>query len=78
MLEDRDVRVRRAAWHTLEDGGRPDDSALDAIIERVAATETDAFVKRMIAQAIAAALGGAEDGAGVGGASGQGGGDFGA
>ena len=29
MLEDPDVRVRRAAWHTLEDGGTPDDPALD-------------------------------------------------
>src|SRR5687768_1773297 len=31
MLEDDDVLVRRAAWHTLEDGGRPDDPALDEI-----------------------------------------------
>lgn len=50
MLEDDDVRVRRAAWHTLEDGGRPDDPALDAVLERVAAAETDPFVRRMIAQ----------------------------
>jgi hypothetical protein len=50
MLEDPDVRVRRAAWHTLEDGGRPDDSALDAIIERVRATETDGQVLRLLAQ----------------------------
>ena len=46
MLEDPDVRVRRAAWHTLEDGGRPDDPALDAILERALATETDAQVRR--------------------------------
>ena len=24
MLEDEDIKVRRAAWHTLEDGGKPD------------------------------------------------------
>ena len=34
MLEDDDPKVRRAAWHTLEDGGKPDDPALDEIIER--------------------------------------------
>jgi hypothetical protein len=46
MLEDSDVRVRRAAWHTLEDGGRPDDPTLDAILERTLHNETDARVRR--------------------------------
>ena len=41
MLEDQDARVRRAAWHTLEDGGKPDDPALDEIIERTLERETD-------------------------------------
>src|SRR5690348_43970 len=41
LLEDEDVRVRRAAWHTLEDGGRPDDPALDEILERVLRSDTD-------------------------------------
>src|SRR5216683_7458679 len=41
LLEDPDVRVRRAAWHTLEDGGRPDDPALDEILERVLRNDTD-------------------------------------
>ena len=41
MLEDQDARVRRAAWHTLEDGGKPDDPALDAIIERTLERDTD-------------------------------------
>jgi hypothetical protein len=45
MMEDEDVRVRRAAWHTLEDGGRPDDPALDEIIERVMRDETDKTVR---------------------------------
>ena len=46
LLEDPDVRVRRAAWHTLEDGGRPDDPALDAILERILKEETDPQVRR--------------------------------
>ena len=29
------------AWHTLEDGGRPDYSALDEIIERILQRDTD-------------------------------------
>jgi hypothetical protein len=41
LLEDPSVEVRRAAWHTLEDGGRPDDPALDAILERTLKTESD-------------------------------------
>jgi hypothetical protein len=41
MLEDRDVRVRRAAWHTLEDGGRPEDPILDEIIARTLEQEQD-------------------------------------
>ena len=41
MLEDQDARVRRAAWHTLEDGGKPDDPALDEIIERTLERDTD-------------------------------------
>jgi hypothetical protein len=46
MLEDTDVGVRRAAWHTLEDGGRPDDPRLDAILERTLREETDPAVLR--------------------------------
>ncbi len=48
MMEDPDVRVRRAAWHTLEDGGCPDDPALDEIFERALQTETDARVRRFV------------------------------
>ncbi len=44
LLEDADVRVRRAAWHTMEDGGRPADPALDAILARVLEAEKDAQV----------------------------------
>ena len=41
MLEDEDTKVRRAAWHTLEDGGKPDDPALDEIIERTLECDSD-------------------------------------
>jgi len=41
MLEDDDLKVRRAAWHTLKDGGKPDDPALDEIIERTLQRDTD-------------------------------------
>ena len=41
MLEDDDLKVRRAAWHTLEDGGKPDDPALDETIERTLQRDTD-------------------------------------
>ena len=34
MLGDDDVKVRRVAWHTLEDGSKFDDPGLDEIIER--------------------------------------------
>jgi len=48
MLEDSDVMVRRAAWHTLEDGGSPDDPALDEIIARALESETDGTVRRFV------------------------------
>lgn len=48
MLEDEDLEVRKAAWHTLEDGGRPDDPRLDAIFERAEATETDRGIRLFI------------------------------
>jgi hypothetical protein len=48
LLEDPDPRVRRAAWHTLEDGGTPEDPALDAIVERALQNETDATVRRFV------------------------------
>lgn len=50
LLEDEDVRVRRAAWHTLEDGGRPDDPTLDTILERTLRQESDPQVRRFAAK----------------------------
>ncbi len=49
MLEDPDRGVRKAAWHTLEDGGRPDDPALGAIFERTAEKEPDKGIRRQAA-----------------------------
>ncbi len=49
MLEDPDHGVRKAAWHTLEDGGRPDDPALDAIFERAAQGDSDKGIRRQAA-----------------------------
>ena len=40
MLEDADARVRRAAWHTLDDGGCPNDPALDEIFLARASSRT--------------------------------------
>ena len=48
MMEDEDVRVRRAAWHTLEDGGKPDDPRLDRLLDRLSRTETDRRVRSFI------------------------------
>lgn len=49
MLEDPHPGVRKAAWHTLEDGGRPDDPALDAIFGRAAEHESDKGIRRQAA-----------------------------
>ena len=40
-LVDPDLRVRRAAWHTLEDGGNPDDRRLEPLLEKIVKEETD-------------------------------------
>ena len=48
LMQDPDVRVRRAAWHTLEDGGCPNDPALLPVFERAVANETDSQVRRWV------------------------------
>lgn len=45
MLEDSDLKVRRAAWHTLADGGRPEDPTLEKILDRVLENETDRRIR---------------------------------
>ena len=41
LMEDGDAEVRARAWHTLEDGGVPDDPRMEAILERARQHETD-------------------------------------
>lgn len=48
LMEDADVRVRRAAWHTLEDGGCPVDPQLDIIFEKAVRHEKDKQVRRFV------------------------------
>ena len=48
MMEDADVRVRRASWHTLEDGGRIDNPQMDEILDRALRTERDVQVRRFV------------------------------
>jgi hypothetical protein len=48
MMEDPVVEVRRAAYHTLEDGGKLDDPELQVIFERAWETETDKQVLRFL------------------------------
>lgn len=40
-LQDPALKVRRAAWHTLDDGGRPNDPQLQPILEKIAKKETN-------------------------------------
>ena len=46
MMEDLDARVRHAAWHTIEDGGKPGDEASVELLERLCRQETDPKVRQ--------------------------------
>ena len=46
MMEDADTRVRRAAWHTIEDGGKPKGEEDLARLERICRQETDPKVRK--------------------------------
>jgi HEAT repeat protein len=48
LLEDSDSRVRRAAFHTLYDGGSLDDPGLDDIFKRMLETETHPKLRRQL------------------------------
>ena len=48
MLEDEDAGVRRAAFHTLYDGGSLDDPGLSPIFERMLKTETHPKLRRAL------------------------------
>lgn len=50
LMEDPDRRVRFAAWHTLEDGGVPDEPETFAQLERLMERETDPKVRKFAGQ----------------------------
>ena len=58
MMEDPDRRVRFAAWHTIEDGGLPNDPDTFARLEELFRRETDPkivkFVERILGAKLAA------------------------
>lgn len=45
-LVDPDLRVRRAAWHTLDDGGNPNDPRLQPLLQKIVKTETDTTLRQ--------------------------------
>ncbi len=53
-LVDTDLRVRKAAWHTLDDGGNPDDPRLQPLLEKIAKEETDPKLRKRALDLIAA------------------------
>lgn len=53
-LVDPDLRVRKAAWHTLDDGGNPNDSRLQPLLEKIAKEETDSKLRQRALDLIAA------------------------
>ncbi len=48
LMEDADLRVRRAAWHTLEDGGGGDDPAIQALADKIWTGESDRTIRWLI------------------------------
>lgn len=45
-MVDPDLRVRRAAWHTLDDGGNPNDPRLEPLLQKIAKIETDTTLRK--------------------------------
>ncbi len=43
---DPDLRVRRAAWHTLDDGGNPNDPRLQPLLQKIVKIETDPTLRQ--------------------------------
>lgn len=56
MMEDPEVRVRHAAWHTLEDGGLPSEPETLARLEAIYERETNPKVRRFAATILGKAL----------------------
>ena len=53
-MVDPDVRVRKAAWHTLDDGGNPNDPRLQPLLEKIVKEETDPKLRQRALDLIAA------------------------
>ena len=53
-LVDPDLRVRKAAWHTLDDGGNPNDPRLQPLLEKITKEETDRKLRQRALDLIAA------------------------
>ena len=53
-LVDPHLRVRKAAWHTLEDGGNPNDPRLQPLLEKIVKEETDPKLRQQALDLIAA------------------------
>ena len=53
-LQDSELKVRQAAWHTLDDGGRPNDPKLYPIMVEIANTETDPKLKQQATELVQA------------------------
>ncbi len=47
MMEDEDWRVRRAAWHTIEDGGKPSDDEGARRLEQILERESNPKVRKL-------------------------------
>ena len=54
-LQDPDIKVRKTAWHTLDDGGRPNDPQLQPVLEKIAKKETDPKLRQRAIDLIQAA-----------------------
>ena len=57
MMEDVDARVRQAAWHTIEDGGKPGNEASVERLERICRDEKDPKIKRFADRTLDKVLG---------------------
>ena len=53
-LQDPNIEVRKAAWHTLEDGGRPNDPKLQPVLEKIAKKETNPRLRQRAIELIKA------------------------
>ncbi|HEX5322632.1 MAG TPA: HEAT repeat domain-containing protein [Capsulimonadaceae bacterium] len=61
LMEDQDWRVRRQAWHTIEDGGKPSDPEAVEKLEAIFAREAHPKVRQMARSSLDKALGSCRD-----------------